>query len=469
MKSLRSTRYLKDVIAARNALPRSSGLITAATRRSISTRTSQRHILKPTLSVPATPLQTTRHASSSAAPEEELSKTPLYDFHVRNGGKMVPFGGYAMPVQYSSLSVLDSHNFTRTGASLFDVSHMVQHHFTGPGAAAFLERITPSDVEGLPVHGSTLSTLLLPSGGIVDDLIITKLWDNRFYVVTNAGCREKDLKYLKEQLKTFRLENSSEIEWTVLEGKGLIALQGPKAKEILSKLVADPARDGRLSNLYFGQSRYMKLRTAKVGEELPFQSSLLLVSRGGYTGEDGFEISIPAQETERVTEMILEAGGPEMVQLAGLGARDSLRLEAGMCLYGHDLNETITPVEAGMSWIIGKRRRAEGGFLGAETILPQLKPKAKGGQGIERRRVGLIVEGPPAREGAVIRVDGKDVGVVTSGCPSPCLKKNIAMGYIQEGLHKSGTPVEVVVRGKARKAEVAKMPFLATGYYKQEE
>ncbi|KFY68793.1 hypothetical protein V496_00793 [Pseudogymnoascus sp. VKM F-4515 (FW-2607)] len=470
MKSLRSTRYLKDVIAARNALPRSSGLITAAARRNISTRTSQRHILKPTLSSPATPQLTTRRNASSAAPEEELSKTPLYDFHVRHGGKMVPFGGYAMPVQYSSLSVLDSHNFTRSAASLFDVSHMVQHHFTGPGAAAFLETITPSDVSGLPVHGSTLSTLLTPKGGIVDDLIITKLWDDRFYVVTNAGCREKDLAYLKEQLKTFRLENSGvEVEWSVLEGKGLIALQGPKAKEILSKLVADPARDGRLSNLYFGQSRYMKLRTAKVGEELPFQSSLLLVSRGGYTGEDGFEISIPAQETERVTEMILEAGGPENVQLAGLGARDSLRLEAGMCLYGHDLNETITPVEAGMSWIIGKRRRAEGGFLGAETILAQLKPKAKGGQGVERRRVGLIVQGPPAREGAVIRVDGKDVGIVTSGCPSPCLQKNIAMGYIQDGLHKSGTAVEVVVRGKARKAEVTKMPFLATGYYKPEE
>ncbi|KFX89199.1 hypothetical protein V490_07173, partial [Pseudogymnoascus sp. VKM F-3557] len=254
MKSLRSTRYLKDVIAARNAVPRSGGVIAAAARRNITTRTSQRHILKPTVSVPSTSQLTTRHASS-AAPEEELSKTPLYDFHVRNGGKMVPFGGYAMPVQYSSLSVLDSHNFTRSGASLFDVSHMVQHHFTGPGAAAFLERITPSDVSGLPVHGSTLSTLLLPTGGIVDDLIITKLWDDRFYVVTNAGCREKDLKYLKEQLKTFRLENSGvEVEWTVLEGKGLIALQGPKAKEILSKLVADPARDGRLSNLYFGQS-----------------------------------------------------------------------------------------------------------------------------------------------------------------------------------------------------------------------
>ena len=471
MKTLRSARYLKDVAAARNAIPRSSRLLTTATRQSNSTRNSQRYILKPAVSIPATSQLNSRNASSSATPEEDLRKTPLYDFHCRHGGKMVPFGGYAMPVQYASLSVLDSHNFTRSGASLFDVSHMVQHHFSGPGAAAFLERVSPSDLQGLSVHGSTLSTLLLPTGGIVDDLIITKLWQDRFYVVTNAGCREKDLAYLTEQLKIFNAEGGAQVDWSVLEGKGLIALQGPKAKEVLSKLVADPAGDGRLANLYFGQSRYMKLRAPRdASPDLRgFQSSLLLVSRGGYTGEDGFEISIPAQETEKVTQMILEAGGPGMVQLAGLGARDSLRLEAGMCLYGHDLNETITPVEAGMSWIIGKRRRADGGFNGAKTILAQLTPKSKGGTGVERRRVGLIVQGPPAREGAQIMADGKEVGVVTSGCPSPCLQKNIAMGYIQDGLHKAGTPVQVVVRGKTRAAEVAKMPFLPTGYYKQDD
>jgi len=383
---------------------------------------------------------------------------------------MVPFANYAMPVQYTDLSVLNSHLFTRSAASLFDVGHMVQHHFSGPGAAALLERVTPGDIKGLAPHTSTLSTMLWSTGGIVDDLIITKLWEDRFYVVTNAGCREKDLKFLAEQLAAFEKEGGAEVKWTVLEGQGLVALQGPKAKEVLSRVVVNSQGEGNLDNLYFGQSRYMKVKSLSLERAGPlgFQSSLLLVSRGGYTGEDGFEISIPAQETETVTQLLLDAGG-EDIRLAGLGARDSLRLEAGMCLYGHDLDDSTTPVEAGLSWVIGKRRREEGGFNGAETILAQLKPKSKGGKGVERRRVGFIVQGPPAREGAEIVVDGKQVGTITSGCPSPCLKKNIAMGYIQDGLHKAGTPVEVIVRGKARKGEVTKMPFLATSYYKKKE
>lgn len=383
---------------------------------------------------------------------------------------MVPFAGYAMPVQYSSLSVLESHHFTREAASIFDVGHMVQHHFSGPGAAAFLEKVCPSDIKGLPVHGSTLTTLLLPTGGIMDDLIITKLWEDRFYVVTNAGCREKDLKFLGEEMEQFKEAGGAEVKWTVLEGQGLIALQGPKAKDVLKKVVADPKGDGNLDTLYFGQSRYMKLKPTLQDRvtSKDFKSSLLLVSRGGYTGEDGFEISIPAQETEAVTQLIMEAGGPEKVQLAGLGARDSLRLEAGMCLYGHDITDTTTPAEAGLSWVISKRRREEGGFNGAETVLAQLKPKSKGGKGVDVRRAGFIVEGPPAREGAPIMVDGEQVGTITSGCPSPCLKKNIAMGYIKDGLHKIGTSVEVVIRGKPKKAEVVKMPFLPTAYYKKD-
>lgn len=380
---------------------------------------------------------------------------------------MVPFAGYSMPVIYKDMTMLDSHLHTRKAASIFDVGHMVQHHFSGPGATAFLEKISPSDVKGLAVHSSTLSTLLWPSGGIVDDLIITKLWEDRFYVVTNAGCREKDLKFIGEQLKEF---DGGEVEWNILEGQGLIALQGPKAKEILGKVVADPEGDGNLDTLYFGQSRYMKVKSLSLDRAGPFgfQSSLLLVSRGGYTGEDGFEISIPAQETEAVTQLLLEAGGQDTVKLAGLGARDSLRLEAGMCLYGHDLNDDITPVEAALSWVIAKRRREEANFNGAEKILAQLKPKSKGGQGVEKRRVGFLVTGPPAREGAEIQVNGKVVGAITSGCPSPCLKKNIAMGFIQDGLHKSGTDVDIIVRGKARKGVVSKMPFLATNYYKKE-
>jgi aminomethyltransferase len=194
----------------------------------------------------------------------------------------------------------------------------------------------------------------------------------------------------------------------------------------------------------------------------------VLVSRGGYTGEDGFEISIPAYATEAITQFLLDSAKDEL-RFAGLGARDTLRLEAGMCLYGHDLDDTTTPVEAGLSWIIGKNRRTDGGFHGDSVILQQLKKKSEGG-GVSRRRIGLIVEGSPAREGAEI-VDGagEKIGTITSGCPSPTLKKNISMGYIKDGMHKAGTEVEVVVRGKKRKAVVTKMPFIPSKYFKQPE
>ena len=217
-----------------------------------------------------------------------------------------------------------------------------------------------------------------------------------------------------------------------------------------------------MKELYFGQSKYVKVKFLS-GET----SSPLLVSRGGYTGEDGFEISIPPAEAVAVTETLLQSATEENLQLAGLGARDSLRLEAGMCLYGHDLDDTTTPVEAALSWVIGKDRRTSGGFHGAEVILRQLTPKSKGGSGVERRRIGLIIEGAPAREGAdIVDEKGEKIGNITSGCPSPTLGKNIAMGYIKDGFHKSGTNVEVVVRGKKRKAQVAKMPFVPSKYWK---
>jgi len=280
-------------------------------------------------------------------------------------------------------------------------------------------------------------------------------------VVTNAGCREKDLPYLKEQLEEFKKAGGEEVKWEVLDGWGLIALQGPLSEDILTSVLVNPAKSD-LKKMFFGQSQYIQL-TLLNGKP----SSPLLVSRGGYTGEDGFEISIPPEEAVSITESLLQTATPEMLQLAGLGARDSLRLEAGMCLYGHDLNDTTTPVEAALSWVIGKDRRTEGGFHGSEIILPQLIPKSKGGAGVSRRRVGLIVEGAPAREGAeIVDEEGKKVGVVTSGCPSPTLGKNIAMGYIKDGLHKSGTKVGVLVRGKRRNAEVSKMPFVPSKYWK---
>jgi aminomethyltransferase len=375
---------------------------------------------------------------------------------------MVPFGGFHMPVQYSSLSVSSSHHFTRSHCSLFDVSHMVQHKFSGPGSNAFLERITPASIAGLDIHKSGLSTLLWPiTGGIVDDTIVTRLGPESFYVVTNAGCREKDLPYFKEQLDEFRKEGRKEVKWEVLEGWGLIALQGPLSEEILTSVLVTPS-EADLNGLFFGQSKYIRLRLLN-GQP----SSPLLISRGGYTGEDGFEISIPPGETVSVTESLLQTATPEKLQLAGLGARDSLRLEAGMCLYGHDLDDTTTPVEAALSWVIGKDRRQTGGFHGSEVILSQLVPKSKGGAGVSRRRIGLLVEGAPAREGAeIVDEKGEKVGVVTSGCPSPTLGKNIAMGYIKDGLHKSGTKVGVVIRGKRRNAEVTKMPFVPSKYWK---
>lgn len=375
---------------------------------------------------------------------------------------MVPFGGFHMPVQYSSLSVSESHHFTRSHASLFDVSHMAQHRFSGPGVNAFLEKITPASITGLGVHKSGLSTLLWPvTGGIVDDTIITRLGPELFYVVTNAGCREKDLKYVEEQLEEFKKEGGEKVEWDVLEDWGLVALQGPLSESILGSVLVEP-EEAKLKELYFGESKFIKIKLR--GMDI---SSPLLVSRGGYTGEDGFEISIPPAEAVAVTEALLQSATPDRLQLAGLGARDSLRLEAGMCLYGHDLDDTTTPVEAALNWVIGKDRRANGGFHGDSVILSQLTPKSKGGAGVERRRIGLIVEGAPAREGAeIVDEKGEKIGKITSGCPSPTLKKNIAMGYIKDGFHKSGTIVEVVVRGKKRKATITKMPFVPSKYWK---
>lgn len=375
---------------------------------------------------------------------------------------MVPFGGFHMPVQYADLSVSASHHFTRSHASLFDVSHMVQHRFSGPGSNAFLERITPASIVGLETHRSGLSTLLWPvTGGIVDDTIITRLGPESFYVVTNAACREKDLKYLEEQLAEFKNEGGEKVEWDILEGWGLVALQGPLSADILGSVLIEP-EEAQLKELLFGHSKFIKVKLLN-GEA----SSPLLVSRGGYTGEDGFEISISPAEAVSVTESLLQSATKARLQLAGLGARDSLRLEAGMCLYGHDLDDTTTPVEAALSWVIGKDRRTSGGFHGAEIILGQLTPKSKGGSGVERRRVGLIVEGAPAREGAdIVDNKGEKIGNITSGCPSPTLGKNIAMGYIKDGFHKSGTNVEVVIRGKKRKAQVTKMPFVPSKYWK---
>ena len=399
---------------------------------------------------------------------------------------MVPFGGYSMPVQYSDLSVGESHTWTREKASLFDVGHMyacgcllaiasslmtsscyrVQHHFSGPGASAFLEKITPTSIASLEPYHSTLSCLLHPfTGGIVDDTVITKLGSGVFYLVTNAACKKKDLAYLQKELEN-RDTNLGAVNWEVRERHGLVALQGPLSSEILEQTLAKlGAPEGVLQDLYFGQC--LPVEVFHSTKEEPDRRFAILISRGGYTGEDGFEISIPPSSTKYFTERLLQYGNSERLRLGGLGARDSLRLEAGMCLYGHDLDDNTTPVEAGLSWVVQKDRRVAGGFHGHETILRQLKP-AKDGGGVERRRVGLVVDGAPAREGAeIVGRDEEVIGKITSGCPSPTTGKNIAMGYVKTGSHKAGTEVAVIVRGKKRKAEVVKMPFVKSRYWKQ--
>lgn len=249
-----------------------------------------------------------------------------------------------------------------------------------------------------------------------------------------------------------------------MDNWSLIALQGPRSADVLSSILDIP-EDFDLRSLYFGQCAHLEVRFPSSPK-----SAEVLVSRGGYTGEDGFEISIPPSlpTIELIESMLHSDEGKENLRLAGLGARDSLRLEAGMCLYGHDLDDYTTPVEAGLSWIIGKTRRTGGGFHGDVKILGQLQPKRDGGNGVERRRVGFIVDGAPAREGAeIVDADGQVIGKITSGCPSPTLGKNIAMGYVRDGWHKRGTELGVMVRGKKRRAVVTKMPFVESRYWKQ--
>lgn len=344
----------------------------------------------------------------------------------------------------------------------------MQHYFHGPDAATLLNQITPSAIGSLVPYSSTLSALLQPhTGGIVDDCIITRLAPETFYVVTNAACRANDTKFLRKNInEMYGADPQSEedrsggrLKWTVLDEAGLVALQGPQAKDVLEPLLVD--RDSRkLSDLHFGKCIHGKIKM-KDGSS----SGEMLISRGGYTGEDGFEVSVPGgpEETVAFVERLL---GDERVRLAGLGARDSLRLEAGMCLYGHDIDDETTPPEAGLSWIVAKERRAEGGFNGADVILQQLKPKKDGG-GVKKRRIGLIVEGPPAREGhMIIDENGSNIGQVTSGCPSPSLGKNIAMAYVMDGHHQAGRELTALIRGRKHKATITKMPFLPSKYWK---
>uniref|UniRef100_A0A8C0L6D7 Aminomethyltransferase, mitochondrial n=1 Tax=Canis lupus dingo TaxID=286419 RepID=A0A8C0L6D7_CANLU len=344
--------------------------------------------------------------------QDVLRRTPLYDFHLAHGGKMVAFAGWSLPVQYRD-SHVDSHLHTRRHCSLFDVSHMLQ---------------------------GTLSLFTNEGGGIEDDLIVTSTSEGYLYVVSNAGCWDKDLALMQGKVR--ELQNmGSDVSLEVVDN-ALLALQGPTATQVLQAGVADDLR-----KLPFMTSAVMEV----------FGVSGCRVTRCGYTGEDGVEISVPAAAAVRLAAALLE--NPE-VKLAGLAARDSLRLEAGLCLYGSDIDEHTTPVEGSLSWTLGKRRRAAMDFPGASVIIAQLKGK------VQRRRVGLTCEGAPVRaHSPILNMEGTVIGTVTSGCPSPCLKKNVAMGYVPSEYSRPGTPLLVEVRRKQQMAVVSKMPFVTTNYY----
>ena len=372
----------------------------------------------------------------------ELKNVPLHALHVSRGGKMVPFAGYELPVQYAA-GVLKEHLHTRAEAGLFDVSHMGQIKLRAKSgrvedAATALERLVPQDILGIAPGRQRYALFTNDEGGILDDLMVANFGDALFLVV-NAACKDADETHLREHL-------SSTCEILPLPARALIALQGPKAVDVLAKF------DTGIAAMRFMDSRPRTLL------DIP-----CFVSRSGYTGEDGFEISVPAADAERlVTTLLADAA----VMPIGLGARDSLRLEAGLCLYGHDIDTTTTPVEAALEWSIQKIRRKggarEGGFPGANTILRQLE------EGAPRRRVGLKAEGrAPVREGAPLFADAAStnkIGKVTSGSFGPSVNGPVAMGYVPTPLASPGTGLFTDLRGTRVPMQVAKLPFVAPTY-----
>jgi aminomethyltransferase len=375
-------------------------------------------------------------------PESQLKRTPLHALHVISGGKMVPFAGYDMPVQYAT-GVLREHLHTRNSAGLFDVSHMGQIALRPKSgrvedAARALERLVPQDILAIPAGRQRYAQFTDSAGGILDDLMVANFGSHLFLVV-NAACKVEDEAHLRA-----RLSDVCAIE--PLQNRALIALQGPKAESVLAKLCADAP-----------WMRFMDAGPRRVDGIDCF------VSRSGYTGEDGFEISVPAEQAERLAKALL---GDSNVLPMGLGARDSLRLEAGLCLYGHDIDTTTTPVEGALEWSIQKSRRQggarAGGFPGADKILDQLE------KGAPRRRVGLRPEGrAPVREGAPLFADSASsdqIGAVTSGGFGPSINAPVAMGYLPSSQAASGGLVFAELRGQRLPLRIAPMPFIPNTY-----
>jgi aminomethyltransferase len=383
----------------------------------------------------------TAPTDTTAAAEAPLRHTPLYDMHVRLGARMVPFAGYSMPVQYRD-GIMAEHLHTRSAAGLFDVSHMGQAFLAGADhetTARALETLVPADIVNLAPGRQRYTQLLNDDGGILDDLMVTRSADPEedgvLMLVVNAARKAEDFAHLEARLP-------GNVKLLRAEHRALIALQGPKAAAVMARHVPDAAEMG-----------FMSARSTT------FSGIDVHISRSGYTGEDGFEISVNAKRVNAVAERLLD--NPD-VKMIGLGARDSLRLEAGLCLYGHDIDETTTPVEANITWSIQKRRREEGGFPGAARIQGELAG------GSPRARVGILPEGKlPAREGTEIRSpDGTPIGMVTSGGFGPSLGGPLAMGYVNRRFAEPGTPLVLIVRGKELVAKVVPMPFVPHRYHR---
>jgi aminomethyltransferase len=374
------------------------------------------------------------HDSSDTA----LKATPLRALHAELGAKLVPFGGYEMPLNYPA-AIIAEHKHTRSRASLFDVSHMGQALLSHPeDAAAIVERLVPGDIAGLKPGRMRYTQLTNSEGGILDDLMVSRVGEMHgrdwLYLVVNASRKLADYEHIKAHLP-------EDAQLEPLNDQALVALQGPAAAKSLARHLPDVET--------------MKFMSFRAFEDTPFGK--VWVSRSGYTGEDGFEISLAADKAEAFARALLE---DETVMPAGLGARDTLRLEAGLCLYGHDIDEQTSPVEAGLDWSIGKRRRVEGGFPGADRILGELR------DGPARLRVGLKPEGRATpREGAeIFSPQGERIGIVTSGAFSPTLGHPIAMGYVATPDARSGTPVSFQIRGKPQPGLVTDMPFVPHRY-----
>jgi aminomethyltransferase len=379
--------------------------------------------------------------SDDPAPQP-LRTVPLDAWHRRHGARMVPFAGYAMPVQYDPAGdlaakcrggVLAEHLHTRAHAGLFDVSHMGQATLTGTNVAAALESLVPGDIAGLKPGRQRYTLLTNEAGGIIDDLMVARLAEDRLFLVVNASRKDVDFTHIAANLP-------EHITVTPHEDRALLALQGPEAAAVMARLSPEAAALPFMAVASFS-----------------LEGIACLVSRSGYTGEDGFEISVPAGDAEALADKLVAF--PEVVPI-GLGARDSLRLEAGLCLYGNDIDELTSPIEAGLTWVIGKRRKLNWDFPGGLLMRDQFD------NGVPRRRVGIrpVGRAPARAQTTIVAEDGTEAGVITSGGFGPSVNGPVAMGYVRKDLAEDGTTLNLIVRGKTIRATVVPLPFTPHRY-----